>query len=1114
MTSSAEREQVAELNLIAGQRAKVATAYAAALTYLTAGAALLPENARERQSELAFALELNRAECEFLTGALAESEARLADLATRAVSVPDLAVVTRLRLELFTTLGRFDGAVEVGVEYLRRVGVTWPAQPTQEDVRQEYVRMWRKLGDRPIEALLDLPRMADPVACETMDVLTALVAPTWHLDPNLRCLIIGRAVNFSLAHGNSDASCHAYALIGAVLGPEFGNYDAGFRFGRLGLDLVEHYGLSRFKARVYMVFTTRIIPWTQPIRTACRLIRGAFDAANQLGDLNYAVYSCSNLIANLLASGDHLADVQREAEAALDFVRRARSGFFVDLITPQLQLVRNLRGLTPVLGCFNDAGFDEVRFERHLEEDPRLATAACWYWVRKLQACIVANDHTDIVAAAANAERLLWTSPTLFERAEGHFYAALARAALCHAASTVERTRHLEILAAHHRQLQEWVENCSANFENCAALVGAEIARLDGRALDAMRLYELAIHSARANGFIHNEALAYELAARFYAERGFDTNSQAHLRNARNSYLKWGADGKVRHLDQLHPHLREEERAPRPTGTIGIPVEHLDLATVIKVSQAVSSEIVLDKLLDTLMHTAIEQAGAQRGLLLTPRGTEQRIAAEVTTAGDTVKVLQRDQPVTAALPESILHYVVRTREAVILDDATAENPFAADTYLHLHQSRSILCLPLINQGKLIGVLYLENNLAPHVFTPARLVVLKLLASQAAVAVENTRLYRDVVEREAKIRRLVDANIIGIFIWDSEGQIFEANDAFLCMVGQDREDLLAGRLRWTDLTPPEWRKRHERVWTPEVKMTGTIQPHEKEYFRKDGSRVPVLVGAANFDDSGKQGVSFVLDLTERKRAEAEARESERRYREVQMELAHANRVATMGQLTASIAHEVNQPIAAMVTSAQAARRWLDRQPPRLEEARQALARIVSDGKRGGDVIGRIRELIKKAPPRNDWVDINEAIREVSELTRLEEVTTGVSVQMHLAEGLPLIHGDRVQLQQVNLNLIINAVEAMGSVRDGPRELLITTGHAGSGGVLVTVRDSGPGLTPASLERLFEAFYTTKPTGLGLGLSICQSIVEAHGGRLWASANVPRGAIFHFTVSGHT
>jgi len=231
-----------------------------------------------------------------------------------------------------------------------------------------------------------------------------------------------------------------------------------------------------------------------------------------------------------------------------------------------------------------------------------------------------------------------------------------------------------------------------------------------------------------------------------------------------------------------------------------------------------------------------------------------------------------------------------------------------------------------------------------------------------------------------------------------------------------------------------------------------------------------------------------------------------------ELAHANRVATMGQLTASIAHEINQPIAATVSNAQAGLRWLNRQPPDLGEVREALACIAEDGKRAGDVIAGIRDLMKKAPPRKDHVELNGAIREVIELTRSEAVKNGVSMQAELTDGLPLIQGDRVQLQQVMLNLIVNAVEAMSDSEAG-RELLITTRKAETGGVRVAVRDSGPGLTPEALEHLFEPFYTSKPNGLGLGLSICHSIIEAHGGRLWTSANVPRGAVFQFTLPEH-
>jgi PAS domain S-box-containing protein len=273
-----------------------------------------------------------------------------------------------------------------------------------------------------------------------------------------------------------------------------------------------------------------------------------------------------------------------------------------------------------------------------------------------------------------------------------------------------------------------------------------------------------------------------------------------------------------------------------------------------------------------------------------------------------------------------------------------------------------------------------------------------------------------------------------------------------------------------------------------------------------------IGHPVYDAAGEI-VEFVgtdMDITERKQAEAEIRESERRYREVEMELAHTNRVATMGQLSASIAHEVNQPIAAAITNAHAALRWLGARPPDLEEVRQALGRIVNNGARAGDVISRIRDLVRKAPPRKDSLEINEAIREVIALTRSEVVKNGVSVQTQLAEGLPLIQGDRVQLQQVILNLIINAVEAMSGTSEGSRELLISTGKAESDEVLVAVRDSGPGLAPESFERLFEAFYTTKPGGLGMGLSICRSIIEAHRGRLWATANVGQGAVFQFTV----
>jgi C4-dicarboxylate-specific signal transduction histidine kinase len=257
-------------------------------------------------------------------------------------------------------------------------------------------------------------------------------------------------------------------------------------------------------------------------------------------------------------------------------------------------------------------------------------------------------------------------------------------------------------------------------------------------------------------------------------------------------------------------------------------------------------------------------------------------------------------------------------------------------------------------------------------------------------------------------------------------------------------------------------------------------------------VPVLVGGATFSELRHQGVAFVLDLTERKRAEAE--------------LAHANRVATMGQLTASIAHEVNQPIAAARMNAETAVRWLARQPPNLEKANQSIDRVIRDVQRTADIISRIRDFSKKAPARKESLEINEAVLEIIGLVRVPMSDQGVVAKMQLADGLPQILGDRVQLQQVILNLIMNAIEAMSEVKEGPRELSISTSQAELGGVLVAVRDTGPGLSPAGTEHIFEAFYTTKASGLGIGLSICRSIVEAHGGRLWATPNEPQGAVF--------
>jgi PAS domain S-box-containing protein len=496
-------------------------------------------------------------------------------------------------------------------------------------------------------------------------------------------------------------------------------------------------------------------------------------------------------------------------------------------------------------------------------------------------------------------------------------------------------------------------------------------------------------------------------------------------------------------------------------------------------------------------------------------------------------------------------------------------------------------------------------------------------------------YSGLSEREAKIRRLVDANIVGIIIWNIDGQIIEANDAFLGMVGYDREDLASGRVNRTDLTPREWGERDARTLA-EMKASGTVQPFEKEYFRKDGSRIPVLIGVTAFDEKRNQGVGFVLDLTQRKRAELELRESEQNYRmlfesidegfctievlfdqnekpvdyrflqispsferqtginnaagrrmreiapqheehwfeiygrialtgeamrfeneakqlgrwydvyafriedpqcrrvgilfnditgrkraeerlraseqrllDAQLELARVTRLTTLGELTASIAHEVNQPLAGVLTNAEACLRWLGRPIPDLDAVRQSVEWVISDGNRASEVIRRVRALTKKSDIELVPLDVNDVIGKTIQLVQRELNSHQVSLRTELAPPLPMVLGDRVQLQQVIINLVINGIQAMQSVTDRSRELVIRSGHE-TGHVIVSVTDCGTGISAENAGRLFDPFFTTKSSGMGMGLSISRSIMEGHGGRLWATANLPHGATFNFTL----
>jgi predicted ATPase/signal transduction histidine kinase len=741
VTHPAERLEIARLNLAAGQRAKNANAYDAATRYLTAGIGLLPADPWETAYALAFALHKERAECAHLSGRFDDASADFDLVLSRARERAERAEIHSLRMMLAQSRGDFAGAVKIGVEALALYDVVLP--PREElgaAIGPAIGGVQGLLAERKMEDLVDAPEIEDPEERTRVKLLALTLSYGAYSDPQLFQLLAPMLVQRSLTKGHAPFSAIGYATYSLIAGPALGNYALGYDLGQLALRVTDK--LDGPGVRVTIQFMVTVFPttWKRPLRASFELLEQTYAQAIAAGDLYIAGISAMQRTILGLMSGEDLYGLLDRAEKYFDFLQRIGQNVSA---SPTISFHRMMLLLTrSSIPEERAALYDE---EQLLARMGQFAAAIQTYWVFSLQRALLFDELDRAADMAARAGAML---PAVFGHVaepEFRFYHALLLAAQYATTPAEDREARLKTIGEERDRLKVWADASAPNFRHKQLLVEAEIARITGDAAGAMALYDQAIESAAEHHYVHIQALAAELAARFYLAAGRRTVARAYLADARHGYTRWGADAKVAELSRRYADLLPPEAAAAQKDTTD--ASALDLLTVLRASQAISGEIVLGELLRKLMTTVLENAGAQRGVLVLHGEGQGLVEARQGSSGLVgVVVHQGSFEDRDDLAKSVIRYVERTQETVVLDEAAVTGQFRVDPYVVEARPRSILCLPVTKQQKLLGVLYLENNLVAGAFTPERRVVLEILAAQAAISLENARLYETLEQR--------------------------------------------------------------------------------------------------------------------------------------------------------------------------------------------------------------------------------------------------------------------------------------------------------------------------------------------------------------------------------
>jgi PAS domain S-box-containing protein len=881
--SGEDRFHLARLNVQAGIKAKSSTAYEAALGYFNTAIGLLSENCWDSDYAFTFDARLQAAECNYLCGRLEQAEKEFVVLLARARSKLDRARAYYLMILQYENLSRYFDAIRVGHEALALFGLTFPQRREEKlaALEQEIQAIDALVGGRPIDSLIDIPAMTDPETRAVMKLLSNLHTSCYLSgDQPLTLLNTAAMVRLSLTSGNMEESAYGYVLYAAMLlVPLRRDFKSAYEFGMLAQQVNDRFHNLAVRARVLMNFGWAINLWRKPLQTSIAISREAFRLGNENGLFVEASYALFNESWLYLLSGPELSTFRKSFSTNVDYNKRVKMHRFADAQQVILQWGKALEGFTNFPVSFTDDHFDEEAFRLNYRGN---SLFEMFYFVGKLAVLYTFEEYQQALAVSEQAERVIrdftgtiWDELTIF-------YKALTLAAL----GLLENENKLKQFS---EKLRLLAENAPYTFRLHSLILSAEIARLSGNAAEAMQYYESAITESASFECPRERALANELYAKFWLLRNNQRIARIYMMEAHHAYRQWGATAKARSLERNYSELLMQKEStgdlPGALSTSYTQPGSLDAFAVAKAAQAISSEIVLEKLLEKLLRIIMENAGAQKALLIEERGSNYIVLAE--GAVDRIEVLDGER--TPQFSVAIVNYVKRTSESLVLGNAVEDARFSNDPYIKETLPKSVMCLPILHQTRLVGLLYLENNLTTHAFTPDRIQVAQTLSSQSAISLEISRLYEDMKQEIGQRKRseiiltqtaeelrfvndLVEQTTQPMAVADFEGRLVKFNRAYELLTGYSAGELR--KMTYRDLTPAAWYKMESDHISRLMGGSGTIR-YEKEYKRKDGSVVPVELVVDIYKSASGEPVylyAFVTDITERKRAEEALRKA--------------------------------------------------------------------------------------------------------------------------------------------------------------------------------------------------------------------------------------------------